>query len=197
MMPAMKKAIQIHDLDIQKFAKEGAEAEGELPLSAFARVCAENPADFPTATLPPVRWQAQGLWRDILGQTLPFEQSGIMGQPWLGLRLSAQVARTCQRCLQPVVLPMESERLFRFVADEATAAEQDEDSAEDVLVWSRHFNLHELMEDELLLELPFVPMHEACAEQAASTPEADSAVPSSDTHKPFADLAALIKNKKD
>ena len=54
------------------------------------------------------------------------------------------------------------ERSFRFVADEDMAAAQDEQSEEDVLALSRSFDLVELVEDELLMELPLAPRHESC-----------------------------------
>jgi len=55
------------------------------------------------------------------------------------------------------------DRSFRFAADEATAAAEDELAEdEDVLVLDRAFNLTGLVEDELLMELPLVPRHEVC-----------------------------------
>ena len=100
----------------------------------------------------------------------------------------AAITRECQRCLQPVALDLTVDRWFRFVADEATAAALDADSEDDVLVLSRHFDLAELIEDELLLALPLVPKHEPCPQ--APTAIVDDADVDVAPH-PFAALAAL------
>lgn len=49
-----------------------------------------------------------------------------------------------------------------FVASEALAGVEDEESEEDVLVLSKSFNLLELIEDELLMATPLVPKHAVC-----------------------------------
>lgn len=191
----MTAAFNLHDLDIKHFAQSGASASGEMNLADFARVCDELPADT-ARPLPTVSWQAQGQWRNVLGQTVPYTQSEVMGQPWLHLVIRTSVARHCQRCLQPMLLPVEVAQDFRFVADEATASAQDEDSNEDVLVWSRNFNLHELLEDEILLDLPLIPKHEHCPSLSSAAPEITmetSAAPVADTHQPFATLGTLFK----
>ena len=79
-------------------------------------------------------------------------------------------------------------RRFRFVAGEAAAAELDAESEDDVLALTRDLDLEELVEDELLLALPIVPMHEACPEPLA--PPKPEPVAEADTH-PFAILATL------
>ena len=57
---------------------------------------------------------------------------------------------------------MDFARDFRFVASEAIAEQEDEESEEDVLVTSKAFDLLELIEDELLMAAPLVPMHTVC-----------------------------------
>ena len=103
--------------------------------------------------------------------------------------------RRSQRQTRPrqAAQPVEVDRWFRFVADEATADAEDEESEEDVLVMEPRFDLHSLIEDELLLALPLIPMHDVCPEpvrmSAGELPE------SAETEKPhpFAALAALRK----
>ena len=189
----MTAAFNLHDLDIKKFAQDGAQAAGTLNLADFARACEDLPADT-AQPLPAVQWQAQGLWRNVLGQSVPYSTSEVMGQPWLRLHIHTEVARHCQRCLQTLVLPVAVDRLFRFVPDEATASAQDEDSAEDVLVWDKHFDLHALLEDEILLDLPLIPMHAQCPLLAAQPPAAATPVaPAEEKRQPFAGLADLLK----
>jgi Predicted metal-binding, possibly nucleic acid-binding protein len=84
------------------------------------------------------------------------------------------------------------DRSFRFVSDEEMAAAQDEQSEEDVLVLSRSFDLVELVEDELLMEMPLAPRHEVCPEPVKLT-VADEAfdTASAERENPFALLAKL------
>lgn len=187
----MTTAFNLHDLDIKKFAQDGAQASGQLNLADFARVCQDLP-EGSAQPLPTVQWAAHGQWRNVLGQTVPYTQSEVMGQPWLHLEIHTEVARHCQRCLQPMVLPVAVDRDYRFVADEETASAQDEDSLEDVLVWDKHFDLQALIEDEILLDLPLVPMHEHCPSLSAATAPQQAAA-SSDTQQPFAALGELLK----
>ena len=82
------------------------------------------------------------------------------------------------------------ERDFRFVANEALAAAEDEESEEDVLVFARQFDLLDLVEDELLMAMPLVPMHETCpVTPRFSVADADFDAAASQSAKPFAVLA--------
>ena len=103
----------------------------------------------------------------------------------------------CQRCLTPVDVPLDVERSFRFVADEATAEALDEECDEDLLALSREFDLRELIEDELLMALPGVPRHEECPTSVPlASSNDDFEVANSEKPNPFAALAALRKDGK-
>lgn len=163
-------------VDIAAACADGLSLSGQWPLGALDRL-AEGSDAAPVSA--PVDWAAS------------FESRPVTGGPaerWLALRVSAQVRRECQRCLQPVTLALSVDRRLRFVDDEATAAALDADSEDDVLVASRQFDLQALVEDELLLAMPVVPMHEACPKPLVA-PAADEAV-EPQAH-PFAALAAL------
>ena len=98
----------------------------------------------------------------------------------------------CQRCLTPVDIELQVDRWFRFAADEDTAAAEDEESEEDVLVASRDFDLHALIEDELLMEIPVTPRHERCPEPvqlSAADPDFEAAEAA--RPNPFAVLGTL------
>lgn len=173
-------------LDVNSFAEAAATLSGNDPLSGFGRLSAEL-AD-PSADAS-VRWEATGESR-----------SGADGAPvsWLHLDAEAKVPLICQRCLAPVELVLTVDRWFRFAPDEATAAALDEESEEDVLVASRDFDLHLLIEDELLMEIPVTPRHEVCPEPArlsAVDPDFDGA--ESARPNPFAVLGALRSDKSD
>ena len=172
-------------LDVAALAERGAALEGQWPLEQLTRVM----DDAPQPSGESVRWAAQGALKPVKG-----------GVPQVRLRLEARatVERVCQRCLQPVALPLQVQREFVFVKDEDEAAALDADSDDDVLTLTRSLNLQELVEDELLLELPLVPRHDRCP-QALEVPasvarlegEADSEAPA----HPFAVLAQLKRGE--
>jgi uncharacterized protein len=177
----------------------GAALQGEMLLNDLPRVAADAPASVPQP-LPLVRWEARAEWRQPVAADLgdvpkPFVGKAPPGFPpgqhlWLQLRVSTQVPLACQRCLQPYQQPVEVDRWFRFVLDEAQALQEDDDVPEDLLVWSPKFNLLELIEDEVLLDLPLIPKHEDCAHtwQPEPQPAVEAAA---ERPNPFAVLAQL------
>lgn len=180
----MAKDFDPHRLDIQRFAEEGAELEAESDVHGFARLTAETPEPDKAS---PVHWHAQG---EIVNPR------HVQPEIWVHLQADAQLPLVCQRCLQPVDVPVAVDRSFRFVADEATAAAQDDDSEEDLLALSRSFDLLELVEDELLMELPVAPRHDVCPEPVKmSVEDADFALQSEEKVHPFAVLGRLKTGK--
>ncbi|GAB3183989.1 YceD family protein [Hydrogenophaga aquatica] len=182
-------------VDLRQLANEGRPLGGETPLAAYERLSSEQPAV--AAALGPVIWRAQAEWRQQVSDAVAAELKGKLAparQLWLHLEVQAQVPQVCQRCLGPFAQPVAVDRWFRFVADEATAAAEDDESEEDVLVMEPRFDLHALIEDELLLALPLIPMHDVCPEpvrmSAGELPE-DSAP---EKPNPFAALASLRKD---
>lgn len=149
-MPA--KEFDAARLDLPAFAEAGARLEGGHRLAGFDRLLAEAQGRGADAV---VRWSAQGALRN---------PRHLQPQVWLRLQAEVPLQLTCQRCLQPVAVAVAVDRLFRFVADEATAAAQDDAAEEDVLVLSRAFDLPALLEDELLMALPVAPRHDLCPE---------------------------------
>jgi uncharacterized protein len=198
-------------LDVAALADRGEGLHGHVALASLDRLMEDEvPHASPqtgdavaqAATRPEgdahVTWSAQAEWRPVRG-----------GAPelWLHLAASASVTRTCQRCLQPVLIPVDAQRSFLFAAseDQAQAWDAERDDA-DVLVLTRSLNLIELVEDELLLALPLVPRHEVCPSplQApwpevaddAATSESDEMSPEEvKKDNPFAILAQLKRGK--
>jgi uncharacterized protein len=180
-------------LDVGAFAAEGAAITGHWPLAGMPRiVTSEMPAegDEPAvATGAPeasdVEWSAQGELRPVPA-----------GRPetWLSLSARTTVRLQCQRCLCAMDVPLGVSRRFRFVADEVSAERLDEEIEDEVLVLGRSLDLHELVEDELLLAMPIVPRHDVCPEAPTlSFGEEDvDDQPGAPAH-PFAVLAALKK----
>ncbi|WP_103044359.1 YceD family protein [Comamonas faecalis] len=176
----MSKEYSADKLDVKAFAVAGGHLAGRDTLLRYKRL-----ADLAQGLHPDlhVDWQADGQVRAV---------HGMQGQVWLSLQVHADLPMTCQRCLQAMDVPLQVERQFRFVADEATAEALDSDSEEDLLVLSREFNLRGLIEDELLMALPVVPRHDTCpapVQMASSDDDFEQA--NVEKTNPFAALAAL------
>ncbi|MEI8325373.1 MAG: YceD family protein [Betaproteobacteria bacterium] len=171
-------------LDVSAFARDACMLRADEALADFERLLGD--AQGPTPDFR-IRWEARGELRDAAGAT---------PQVWLHLSAQARLPMTCQRCLELAAIEVRFERSFRFAADEAQAAALDEVCEEDVLVQVRDFNLHELVEDELLLALPLVPVHEVCP-QAPKMSVADAAFVEEAQAKPnpFELLAGLKTGK--
>jgi uncharacterized protein len=175
-------------VDVAALARSGGElartytagAEDATALrAAFARLWAEASDARGILSL---RWTARGAWRQG-GAEADF-------QPWLHLEASAVLPLVCQRCLDVAEVPVVVDRQFRFVADEATAAEQDDASEEDVLAIEPGFDVQALVEDELLMAVPMVPMHDTCP-RPVKTRVGDAEAPAQDKPNPFAVLESL------
>lgn len=148
----MKTGFVPERLDVAVFAGAAQTLSAHDPLSRYRRLAAEANAPGDDRA---VNWQAVGEQRAAPGG------GAVL---WLHLNAEASVPLVCQRCLVPVELVLRVDRWFRFAADEATAAAEDEEAPEDVLVASREFDLRALIEDELLMELPIAPRHALCPE---------------------------------
>lgn len=163
-------------VEVTAWCRHGDALQGEWPLSGMERLVtalAEAPAG-------DVAWSAQGSQKAVVGSE---------AENWVELTAHTVVALQCQRCLQSYPQPLEVQRRIRFVADEAEAVRLDEISDDDVLPMPVRLDLHQLVEDELILALPIVPRHEVCPEPLplpAADPAADAEAPN-----PFAALAAL------
>ncbi|HEX6705390.1 MAG TPA: YceD family protein [Albitalea sp.] len=166
-------------LDVEAFAQDAGELQGEWPLASLDRLAGTAHPDAKPADTDLTHWQVQGESRPVRG--------GV-AQTWLHLRADARVSLVCQRCLGPVGADVHAERSFQFVSGEDAAAQLDADSEDDVLALTRSLDLRDLVEDELLLALPLVPRHEVCPQplpMAHDDPEEDART------NPFAALAAL------
>ncbi|SDM18607.1 uncharacterized protein SAMN05428957_10348 [Oryzisolibacter propanilivorax] len=169
-------------LDVKAFAQAGGHLSGHDTLLRYKRLAEEARGLHPDLR---VDWSADGAIRTT---------HGMAGQVWLHLKAEATLPLTCQRCLQPVDVPVQVERDFRFVADEATAEALDDESDEDLLALSREFNLRELIEDELILALPLVPRHDECpVDIPMASSDDDFEAANEAAPNPFAALVGLRK----
>jgi uncharacterized protein len=80
------------------------------------------------------------------------------GRPALEVSLRGAVPLTCQRCLRAFRWPVEQTTLLLLARDERELARLDgEDHEHEVILAAKPLEAVELVEDELLLTLPFVP----------------------------------------
>ena len=129
-----------------------------------------------------------------LGELIPLEGAGAQERnievnfeflrnefdvPMVAGRLEASLELECQRCLQPLEYPMVVD--FRLMID--ASDEMVEHSSEDTLYSDDgYIEIEEVIEDEMILALPLVAMHEdtACnenwqvAELQAETPRREN-----------------------
>lgn len=174
-------------LDVAALSAAGEQILGAQPLSDFPRLVLEAE---PSEGLPAdaVGWRVSGRKAD----------DGA-GKPavWLDLYANTRISSICQRCLAPMQIDLVVDRPFRFVADEATAAAQDEDSLEDLLVLDRDFDLLALIEDELLMAMPITPKHTECP-SAPTLHAKDEGFDAADAARPnaFAALGELTLAKR-
>ena len=175
-------------LDVRAFAQANANLQADDSIARFERLVAEVHTDDGQAVLGSVSWQAQGEVRA--------GASGGAPAVWLHLQAEASIPLTCQRCLGPVDTPLKVDRWFRFVTDETAAAAEDDDCEEDLLALEPRPRLHDVLEDELLMELPLVPLHETCpvpVVMSASDPLVGPEGGEPERKNPFAGLAKLKK----
>ncbi|MBS0381638.1 MAG: DUF177 domain-containing protein [Proteobacteria bacterium] len=122
--------------------------------------------------------------------------TGDLGEPRLRVRLHAGLTLECQRSLEPFVFPAEVDARLGLLADEADAGALPGD-CEPLLLEGGALSPRKVIEDELLLVLPLVPVKPGSEilQGAWTTPgdhprdaERDEPV----TH-PFADLRNLLE----
>ncbi len=90
-----------------------------------------------------------------------FELTGFYKQfshPNLRLHIKTRLPAICQRCLENMYLKLDLS--IDYLISETALDTLDENDEMDWLEANNEMNLHELIEDELLLAMPFAPMHE-------------------------------------
>ena len=180
----MTRHLQASRLNMPAFAQEGVPLIETTLLSNMQRLAQEVQGLQPDSS---VGWEARAELR--VG-------SGTEADVWLHLQAKTAIALTCQRCMGAVETPIEVDQWYRFVASEDVAMAEDDQSEEDLLVMEPQFDLLAVLEDELLMALPLVPMHDQCpVAPTLSAGEIEAIGEAGEKPNPFAALAQL-KNKK-
>lgn len=127
---------------------------------------------------------------------LRFERDGERRATMRGT-IRARLVLECQRCLEAVALPVETDAAVAFVEGIEQAGRLP-DSLDPCLVEEGRVMLRDLIEDELLLMLPQVAMHEAGACPTRLAGGSDGLPAQMDKRSgenPFAILAGIKRDK--
>lgn len=113
------------------------------------------------------------------------------GRPAVDGTLRGTLMLSCQRCMQPVAVPIEEQ--FQVILVQQESADEP-GGYEPVVADPAHFDVRWLAEEQALLALPLVPLHAVgeCDEAAASQPEVEQRA-SAGTQRPFQNLRDLLE----
>ncbi|MGI9202172.1 MAG: YceD family protein [Woeseiaceae bacterium] len=155
----------------QEFAEEAQVTEISGKIGDFGRLAEIVEADISALEadkIPPA-------WRDrLVTGELRFQFLDAHSRlPALAGQLSATIDAVCQRCLAPFELPLATSLHLLFSGDNAV-----EKDGEEYEVWEledEELLIAELVEEALIMTIPFVAMHEGDAECAAQDAPGESA----------------------
>lgn len=82
-----------------------------------------------------------------------------LGRPAIAIELVGSVPMECQRCLAPMQWPVQQRTVALLAVNEAEGDALDADTDDEVLVAAGPLDALTLVEDELLLSLPYAPTH--------------------------------------
>jgi uncharacterized protein len=129
-----------------------------------------------------------------------FQFAHFDGRPAVSGELHGAAVLTCQRCMQPVSIEIEDS--FQVLIVEAERGDEP-GGYEPVVANASRFDLRWLAEEQILLALPLVPMHENedCAEgvvassNEADAPEGDEPADEEVRQQPFRNLRDLMRKQ--
>ncbi|NYT85527.1 YceD family protein [Pollutimonas harenae] len=167
-------------IDAYELARLGDTVRGTAPIVQFARLLDGLPE----------QGDAQAEWA-VTGE------KDAHGQYFLRIAVRACPVLECQRCMQAFSFQMETENRVQLVRSEADLELEDDHQADtdeviERIVGSARLDVSGLVEDEIILSLPYVPKHDVCP--SLPTQLADEPVVDTDKPSPFAVLSQLKKN---
>ncbi|HEY4139008.1 MAG TPA: YceD family protein [Casimicrobiaceae bacterium] len=122
-------------------SRERESLSGTVDAAALFRL-----SDRLTDAHAPIEWRIEGT-------------ADAIGRPALAVELEGAVMLECQRCLGPLEWPVEQRTELLLARDDDEAARLDANSASEVLIAATPLDTQTLIEDELVLALPFVARH--------------------------------------
>jgi uncharacterized protein len=159
-------------LEVDRLADGGADVDFTVPLGELAGL----------------RSLRAGVGGDLHGHAHFARERGT---PVVDLAFSGTASLQCQRCLQPMERSLERVSRIALIASEEEAARVPAER-EPVLAPGGRISIGDLLTEELLLLLPIVPLHEE-RECASKPAPAERGAAGGETHRPFANLADLLK----
>lgn len=156
-------------IDTQRFSERGERREGLIGPKALPRLREESLSKFDPVEV------------SVLGVRTPRGKAGIR------LSMHAVIQMQCQRCLKSMKVELNPTAALEWVSTDAEMDAGDEDDEWDTVMAGGQVDLLPILEDELLLMVPYAPLHEACKPGGA----AEAGIKAS----PFAALAALKAQK--
>jgi len=181
------------EVDYRKLVGDRTKLDGTVPVSSFHRLVESISND-----------------KGEVHARLEFRRAKRQKTLIIG-HMTADLELICQNCLEPFLFQSESSFRWTLVKDEDALLELDVDD-EGVVCGEDKINIVELLEDELLVNLPMIAKHPegACSFIAEHVGDTANYVPGNknlvqedttaevdaDTYQPFASLAKL-KNQFD
>jgi uncharacterized protein len=151
----------------------------------------------PLAELPRVAHELVGKEGDAKGAVRFSRQ---LGHAVADLQVKADPEVVCQRCMQSMRWPVDVKSRIALVGDH-DAADRVPEGLEVFLVEGDSVSVRDLVDEELMLALPTVALHDEDSECArrfvrlAEEQEEDADEADSQVQKPFAQLGELLKRK--
>jgi len=157
-------------IDGFEFASAGASAQGVWPLAAFPRL-----RDWLASDEGEVAYTLEGI-------------HDTRGRAALRVRVQGTLSLRCQRCLEAFEHEVCLDETLVLAASQAEIDAEPEDAdAADRIVAARNMPVRDLVEDELILAVPYAPRHESCS--------AGLRAGAATSASPFAGLRRLMDGK--
>lgn len=106
-------------------------------------------------------------------------------------RVTATLHAVCQRCMRPMTISVD-DRFHIVVVRSEEEMNELPDEQDSIVANVEHFDLAWLMEEQLILATPLVPLHESA--DCGAAPILKESV-SANTERPFAQLRELMKRQ--
>lgn len=179
--------------DLALLAKQGGTVFGVVPTIRMSRLVRDLPAQRAVRSAPDaVDTEDGAVWFEFTGVS----QTGR--RPRVTLKAQAIVVLVCQRCLGEMRFAIDETVEFELFGNEAQAnaalgAEESDPEAPEPLVVDGPVDLMAIVEDQLILAIPYVPKHPFC-EQARKT--AGEPIEPAERESPFRVLENLKRDLK-
>ena len=155
-------------IDGFEFAAAGAKQQGTWAVGDFPRL-----RDMLASDAGEIRYEIEGV-------------SDSRGRPALRVRLNGALQLRCQRCLEPMRFDVDSDETLVLAATQAEIdAEPVDPDSPDRLLAAEEVRVRDLLEDELILALPYAPRHEGC--------EVGAEAGDGEKISPFAGLRGMLR----